>query len=157
MHKIQITSHKYFRLAVDYTVSAFDQSAFFNLMRGDWLISKSGLVLLHTFEDASRKCVSLLCIVEIRESCESHSPLLMTTLAPSLPRIPRSCGFGLCPLPFFLPKNESMPPEGFAATSSLASAGKVASCFASSDQLPISSKVTCIPPLVDSFRVPVGR
>ena len=86
-----------------------------------------------------------------------HSPLLITTLAPSFPRMPRSCGFGLCPLPFFLLKKPSMPP-GLAPPASInfASAGSVASCFANSDQLPVSPSTTCIPPPIDSLRVPVG-
>jgi hypothetical protein len=70
---------------------------------------------------------------------------LITTLAPSFPRIPLSCGFGLCPLPLFLLKKPNMP-FGF-ADKSFASAGNVASCLASSDQLPVSPRMTCIPPV----------
>lgn len=85
-----------------------------------------------------------------------EAPLAITTLAPSLPRIPRSCGLGLCPRPRFLFKNPSIP-VGFCDVSmSLASAGNVASFFARSDQLPPSPSTTCTPPPWDSFRVPVG-
>ena len=86
-----------------------------------------------------------------------EAPLLITTLAPSLPRIPRSCGFGLCPLPRFLFKKPSIPVGFWAASISLASAGNVASFFASSDQLPPSPRTTWTPPPWDSFLVPEGR
>jgi hypothetical protein len=76
----------------------------------------------------------------------------MTTRAPSLPKIPRSCGFGLCPLPLFLLKKPNIP-EGFAAASiNFASAGRVASFLASSDQLPSAPNTIETPPPTDSFR-----
>lgn len=85
-----------------------------------------------------------------------EAPLLITTLAPSLPKIPRSCGFGLCPLPRLRLRKPSMPVGFCAASMSLASAGSVASFLANSDQLPVSPSTTCMPPAMDSFRVPVG-
>lgn len=89
-------------------------------------------------------------------STYSH-PWLIITLAPSFPKIPLSCGFGLWPLPFFLDKNPNIP-DGLAfASTNLASAGKVASCLANSDQLPVSPNTTCMPPPCDSLRIPPER
>lgn len=65
----------------------------------------------------------------------------MTTLAPSRPRTPGSCGFGLEALPF-LDKNPSIP-DGF----DRAFPGEDLS--ARSDHEPVSSNVTDTPPLAD--------
>ena len=82
-------------------------------------------------------------------------PLLMTTLAPSLPRMPRSCGFGLWPLPRFLLRNPSIPECFTVASTNLASAGRVESFFASSGQLPSTVAGPALD--IDFFREALGR
>lgn len=66
----------------------------------------------------------------------------ITTLAPSRPRTPGSCGFGLEALPFLFDKNPSIP-DGFDRTFP----GEDLS--ARSDHDPVSSNVTDTPPLAD--------
>ena len=84
-------------------------------------------------------------------------PELMTTRAPSLPSTPGSLGFGLRALPPFLLKKPSMPvvfcPPMF-PTPFTPSTGSVAFLSARSDQGPVSSNVTCIPPPFEALRVP---
>lgn len=79
-----------------------------------------------------------------------------TCRAPSLPSTPLSFGFGLWPL-FFLPKSPKTPPpplEPLSSFTALASVGNVASLRAKSDQLPVSSSVTDIPPVGDLTCMP---
>src|SRR5690242_4304962 len=73
----------------------------------------------------------------------------MTTRAPSLPNTPLSFGLGLFVRPFLPLRNPNIPPEPSLLPSPilLASVGKVASWRASSDQLPLPSRVTCTPPV----------
>lgn len=82
----------------------------------------------------------------------------MITLAPSLPRTPLSLGLGLLFLPFLLLRKPNMPLELSALESAgvLASVGSVASCRASSDQLPPPSRVTETPPVELATRLLVG-
>jgi len=81
---------------------------------------------------------------------------LMTTLAPSFPKTPLSIGFGLLSLPFFLPRNASIP-LGFPFAPPMPSSpstGIVTLWFASSVQDPVASSTTCTPPPLLAFRVP---
>lgn len=71
----------------------------------------------------------------------------ITTLAPSRPRTPRSCGFGLEALPLLFDKNPNIP-EGFDRTF------PGADLSARSDHEPVSSNVTDTPPLADWFLTP---
>lgn len=84
---------------------------------------------------------------------ESYLPPDTTTLAPSFPRTPDSCGFGLLSRPFFLDRKPNIP-FGFATLGFIAaSAGSVAFLFANSDQEPVSSSTTCTPPLFEAWCV----
>ena len=90
-------------------------------------------------------------------SPRSHFPPEIITLAPSFPSTPGSRGFGLRALPPLRLRKPSIPvgrcpPFTFAAPA-FPSAGKVELLSANSDQLPLASNVTCIPPPFDALLV----
>ena len=75
----------------------------------------------------------------------------MICRAPSRPRTPGSCGFGLEPRPFLV-KKPSMPclPLCCAVWPSL---GMVLLGSVNPDQLPVSSRTTCTPPATEVLRL----